>query len=453
MPSPSSEIIRLLLTFAPAFTAPTFAKVMVLVCGSILAPGRRTVAASLRVMGLSDEGNFSKYHRVLSQAQWSPLPLSRLLLELIIASLLVPGQPLLLVIDDTLERRKGKKLRLKGWFRDPLSKTDSKVSAIRWGCLAILVPVPWSKRHWALPFMTVPAPSEKVCKKLGRRHKTPVELASFMIRLVRSWQPRQDIVLLADGGYAAVNLVHDCQELGVTLISRLRLDASLYHFLEPRPAGRRGPRPKKGERDLSPKQRLNDPATVWTELEVLWYRGKKKHLEVATGISLWHRTGSTPVALRWVLVRCPKGSFPPCAYSASVDMSPAALLSTYVLRWNLEVAFEEVRAQLGFETQRGWADKTIERSTPCLFGIFSLVVLLAQRLHPAQLPIQRSVWYDKDEASFSDALAAVRMHLWTQAQRMPFGYQKYRDSMSDPHMRLIPQPIWNTLLQAVCYST
>jgi hypothetical protein len=133
MPSPSSEIIRLLLTFAPAFTAPTFAKVLVLVCGSILAPGRRTVAASLRVMGLSDGGNFGKYHRVLSQAQWSPLLLSRLLLGLIITSLLVPGQPLLLVIDDTLERRKGKKLRLKGWFRDPLSKTESKVSAIRSG--------------------------------------------------------------------------------------------------------------------------------------------------------------------------------------------------------------------------------------------------------------------------------------------------------------------------------
>ncbi len=73
--------------------------------------------------------------------------------------------------------------------------------------------------------MTVPAPSEKVCKKLGKRHKTPVELASLLIRLVRSWHPQQDIILLADGGYAAVSLVQNCQKLGVTLISRLRLDA------------------------------------------------------------------------------------------------------------------------------------------------------------------------------------------------------------------------------------
>jgi hypothetical protein len=445
MPSPSSEIIHLLSTFAPAFTAPTFAKVLVLVCGSILAPGRRTVAASMRVMGLSDGGNFSKYHRVLNQAQWSPLLLSRLLLGLIITSLLAAGQPLLLAIDDTLERRKGKKLRLKGWFRDPLSKTDSKVSAIRWVCLAILVPVPWSKRHWALPFMTVPAPSEKVCQKLGRRHKTPVELATVMISQVRRCCPQREIVLLADGGYAAVSLVKDCQKLSVTLISRLRMDASLYGFPKPPRTGKRGPRPKKGVRELSPKQRLDDPVTVWMELEVCWYRGETKRLEVATGMSLWHRTGSEPVPLRWALVRCPLGSFPPCAYFASRDMSPEELLGSYVLRWNLEVTFAEVRANLGFERQRGWADKTVERSTPCLFGIFSLVVLLAQRLHPAELPIRSTAWYDKQEATFSDALAAVRLHLWTQ--------QNYSDSTPEPQMQPIPTPIWNTLLQAVCHST
>lgn len=209
MPSPSPEIIHLLSTFSAAFTAPTFAKVMVLVCGSILTPGRRTVAASIRVMGLS-EGNFSKYHRVLNQAQWSPLLLSRLLSALIITSLLAPGQPLLLAIDDTLERRKGRRLSLRGWFRDPLSKTGSKVSALRWVCLAALVPVPWSRRPWALPFMTVAAPSAKVRKKLGKQHRTAVALASVLVARLRRWHPKREMVLLADGGFAAVNLVHDC---------------------------------------------------------------------------------------------------------------------------------------------------------------------------------------------------------------------------------------------------
>lgn len=168
-------------------------------------------------------------------------------------------------------------------------------------------------------------------------------------------------------------------------------------------------------------------------------------MEVATGTSLWHRTGREPVALRWVVVRCPEGSFRPCAYFASRDMSPETLISTYVLRWNLEVTFAELRAQLGFETQRGWADKTTKRSTPCLFGIFGLVVLLAQQLHPVELFIQHTGWYDKREATFSDVLAAVRMHLWT--------HQNYCDSTPDSQMQPIPTPIWNTLLQAVCYST
>ncbi len=144
-------------------------------------------------------------------------------------------------------------------------------------------------------------------------------------------------------------------------------------------------------------------------------------------------------------MRCPEESFAPCACFASAELPPAELLSLFVLRWNLEVTFEELRAQLGFETQRGWAGKTIERTTPCLFGIFSLVVLLAKRLHPQELPVQQASWYDKEEATFSDALAAVRHHLWT--------HQKYQNSTPDAHMQLIPQPLWNSLLQAVCYST
>ncbi len=300
--------------------------------------------------------------------------------------------------------------------------------------------------------MTVPAPSEKVCKKLGKRHKTPVELASLLIRLVRSWHPQQDIILLADGGYAAVSLVQNCQKLGVTLISRLRLDASLYHFPEPRPAGKRGPKPKKGDRDLSPKQRLDDPLAVWTELEIPWYGVHNKCLEVVLVAPQRQRPGSHPLAAgplppRKLPTLCLLRLGRSAARGTLGPLCPALEPGPWFPR------IEELRAQLGFETQRGWADKTVERSTPCLFGLFSLVVLLAQRLHPKALPVQQAAWYQKEEASFSDALAAVRLHLWTQAQRMPFGYRKYQNSTPDPHMRLIPQPIWNSLLQAVCYST
>ena len=160
MPTPPAEIIQLVSTFAVAFTAPAFAKALVLLYGTILTPGRRTVAAALRAVGLPNAEHFTNYHRLLNRDQWSPWVLSKLLLALIV-NLCLPGDaPLVLLIDETLERRRGRQIRYKGWFYDAVRTTAAKVATslgIRWLCLAILVPVPWSSRPWALPFMVVPA--------------------------------------------------------------------------------------------------------------------------------------------------------------------------------------------------------------------------------------------------------------------------------------------------------
>jgi len=146
MPSPSPEIIQLLSVFSIAFTAPTFAKVMVLIFGTILAPGRRTVTAALRMMGLGGDQHYSKYHRVLNRDRWSPWLVSKILLSLIISIFIPAEAPLLLAIDETLERRRGKQIKYKGWFRDPILSTRKHVVkslGIRWICLAVLVCVPW----------------------------------------------------------------------------------------------------------------------------------------------------------------------------------------------------------------------------------------------------------------------------------------------------------------------
>ena len=178
MPSPSPEIIHLLSMFSVAFTTPTFSKVLVLIFGTILAPGRRTVTAALRMMGLGADPNYSKYHRVLNRDRWSAWVVSRILLGLIILIFLPPGVPLILGIDETLERRRGKKIKYKGWFRDPILSTKQQVVkalGLRWICLAVLVPVPWSQRPWALPFMTVLALGPKTSTKLHKRHRTIIQ--------------------------------------------------------------------------------------------------------------------------------------------------------------------------------------------------------------------------------------------------------------------------------------
>ena len=451
MPSPSPEIIHLVFIFATAFTAPTFAKALVLLCGTILAPGRRTVTAALRAMGLADDKHFTKYHRVLNRDRWSPWVLSKLLLGLIILVFLPAGAPLILVVDETLERRRGRKIKHKSWFRDPIRSTARhvvKALGIRWICLAILVPVPWSTRLWALPFMTIPALGPKTNAKLNKRHRTLVGWAMIMIGKVRRWQPERELVLVGDGSYAAVALIQRCQRLKqpVKLVSRLRLDATLHHFPGPQPKSKPGPKPKKGARQPNLAARLADPKTRWQTMEIAWYGGDEKEIEFVTGVSLWYRRGFDPVPLRWVLVRCPQDSFKPKAFFCSdTNVSARQIVTWFIPRWNIEATFEELRAHLGFETQRQWSDRAIERTTPCLFGIFSLVVLMARVLHPETLPIRQASWYPKQEAAFSDVLAAVRSDLWR--------CSNYSTSPQNADMFLIPRATLFSLLEVACYST
>lgn len=253
MSNPSPEIIQLLSFFSVAFTAPTFAKVLILILGTILTPGRRTVTAALRMMGLGNDPHFSNYHRVLNRDCWSPWMVSKILLGLIIVFFLPAGAPLILAIDETLERQQGQQIKYKGWFRDPILSTKERVVTalgIRWICLAVVVPVPRSQRTWALPFMTVLALGEKTSAKLNKRHRTIVQWAEFMIEKVRRWQPEREMTVVGDGSYAVIVLVQRCQRLKkpVQLVSRLRLDARLFDFPGSQSKSKRGPKPQKGIR-------------------------------------------------------------------------------------------------------------------------------------------------------------------------------------------------------------
>jgi len=436
--------------FSVAFTAPTFSKVLVLIFGTILAPGRRTVTAALRMMGLGNDPHYSKYHRVLNRDRWSPWLVSKVLLRLIVMIFIAAEAPLLLVIDETLERRRGKQIKYKGWFRDPILSTKKhvvKALGIRWVCLAVLVSVPWSQRPWALPFMTVLALGEKTSTKLHKRHRTLVQWAEFMIGKVRRWHPEREIILVGDGSYAAIVLVQRCQRLKkrVSLVSRLRLDARLFDFPAPQPKSKRGPKPKKGTRQVQLAQHLQDPDTDWKTLKLMLY-GKEHAIEFISAISLWHTPGQDPVTLRWVLVRCPQDSFEPAAFFCSdTHISARQIIVCFALRWNIEVTFEELRAFLGFETQRQWSDRALERTTPCLFGIFSLVTIMARTLFPTELPVRQTSWYFKEDATFSDALAAVRRHLWSRLN--------YESSSQNPDLFLIPQAALFSLVESACYSS
>ena len=307
-------ILPVLHPFATLFRSPTWRKAQILLVGAILAPGQRTVAAALRVMGLSDDRNYARYHQVLNRAVWSPRQAAGILLVLLLQHLDQGDGPLIFGIDETLERRRGPKIKSLGIYRDAVRSSRSQVvkaSGLRWISLMWLGQVPWAGRYWALPFLTVLAPSARYHRQRGRRHKKLTDWARQMILQLRRWLPQRPLVLVGDGGYAVLDLLHCCQSLAqpVTLIARLRLDAALYEPAPPRQRGRNGRPPLKGRRLPALKSLVDHPGLSWTTAAVAWYNGATRTVELTSQTAVWYRSGKPPVPLRWVLVRDPQGEF------------------------------------------------------------------------------------------------------------------------------------------------
>ncbi len=414
-----AAIVAVLLPFGTLFTNPTWQKAQLLLVGTILTTGQRTVAAALRVMGRSDQDDYSRYHEVLNRAVWSPREAARILLLLLLQYFDRGDGPLIFGIDETLERRRGAKIRARGIYRDAVRSSRHqlvKASGLRWISLMWLGQVPWAGRHWALPVLTVLAPSSRYHQQQGRRHKKITDWARQMVILLRRWLPHRPLVLVGDNSYAVLDLLHCCQSLRepVTLIARLRLDAALYAPAPPRPPGQTGRPALKGPRRPSLKTLLDQADVTWTVATVAWYDGTTRTVELTSQTAVWYRSGKPAVTIRWVLVRDPEGAFDPQALLCTdPSADQAQILQWFVLRWQLEVTFQEVRTHLGMETQRQWSNLAIARTTPVLLGLFSWTTLAAHALQQHHPITQRTAaWYDKPSPTFVDAIALVRRHLW-----------------------------------------
>ena len=270
-----NAIVSILIPFATLFTNPTWRKAQVLLVGAILTPGQRTVAAALRVMGRSDHRDYARYHEVLNRAVWSPRAAARILLVLLLQHLDGGDGPLVFGIDETLERRRGAKIKGRGIYRDAVRSSRSqlvKASGLRWISPMWLGHVPWAGRHWALPVLTVLAPSTRYYQQQGRRHKKLTDWARQMIMQLRRWLPQRPLVLVSDNSYAVLDLLHCCQSLRepVTLIARLRLDAALYAPAPARQPGQNGRPPLKGARRPALKTILDQPQATWASATVAW---------------------------------------------------------------------------------------------------------------------------------------------------------------------------------------
>jgi hypothetical protein len=443
-----ARFASVILSFAGLFSHRTWAHAQELLMGAVLAPGIRTVASVLRVLGLANQGHFVNFHRVLSRAVWSPHAAARVLLGLLVYAF-VPTGPIVLGVDDTIERRRGLRIAARGIYRDPVRSSRGhfvKVGGLRWLCVMLLAPVPWAQRVWALPVLTALAPSERYECECGRRHKSLTERARGLLRQIVRWLPGRELVLVADASFSALRLLCALAPR-MTCITRLRLDARLYAAAPPRMPGQRGRPAKKGPRLAALAQVLQDPFTCWQRVLVpQWYGMTARAVDIASGCAVWYQDGQPVLPLRWVLIRDPLGRFDAQALLCTAPALPAVQVVQYfVRRWQVEVTFEEARRHLGLETQRQWSAKAIARTTPVLLGLFSLVTLLAHQLaHDGRLCVRQAAWYAKPTATFSDALAAVRAHCWSAlALSMSSGNH---DTVE------MPRSVWCRLHEAACYA-
>ncbi|MDQ2760762.1 MAG: transposase [Actinomycetota bacterium] len=450
-----------LLPFAAMFTQPSWLNAVALASGALLCLHRRTVCAALRAVdGNSDKG-FSRFHRFLSRADWSGLQGAQILLGLLQAAFVPEGAPLVIAVDDSVERRRGAKIRDKGIYRDAVRSSRScfvKVAGLRWLSLQVVVRPGFARRTWGLPFLTILSRSERADAKRQRRHQTLPEKATWAMRLVTRWCPGRQLVMVGDGAYASLDVFWALRGRAVC-VARCRMDARFFNPPPPRRKGQKG-RPRLiGTRQLTARTRAVRKATKWEHMTVPGWRTKdgraEREVEVATGTALWSARGKT-MPVRWVLTRDPAGRAETRVFVCSdPEQSALQILTWYAMRWAVETTFQEARRHLGFETQRQWSDRAIHRTTPLLLGLFSLVTLWAANLaaRTGELAVLGAAWYRKSDPTFADCLAAVRRVLWAEEAASPIlwrdDYPSWRARARDAEN---PRPLHQRLAELMSYA-
>lgn len=441
MSSIANDALPVLALFQGAFSSSVFARAQLLAVAAILTTGRRTVCNLLRTVACLAVGAASSYHRVLSLAQWSGLCLAALLCRFLFLRLL-PKDTIRLVGDDTVCEHRGKKVYGKARHRDAV-RSSHRYTAFRWGhkwvVLCVLVQFPFAIRPWALPVLVALYRSKEDNKARHRPHKTPAQLMQLLLRILLRWFPDRRFTFAGDSGFGSHEMACLARqsEGRLTLISKIGPDANLYE--EPPPYGGRG-RPRVTGAKMPRPQDVVAQAKR-TRLNVAWYGGGRRDVEVVSGVGWWYHHGAGLVKVRWVYVQDKSGTHrDEYFYSTDVDMTEQQIIERYTERWNIETTFEEMRAYLGLETTRGRREKTVLRAEPMLFGLYSVVALLYEQL-PEEKQGTAVDWEGKHTVTFSDAISSVRRWLWTD-------YVFAKDGHAAAFEK-IPLPLRQTLLYAL----
>jgi hypothetical protein len=435
VPQPARSLFD---SLAGGFTRPTFLRFVVLALATILTIGGRTICNLLRTLGALAPGHPSSYHRVFSQRRWSSWRLAQGLAGWVFDHL-VPEARVFLAGDDTVDEHPGDQVFGKGCHRDPVRSTHS-FTAFRWGhkwvVLTVLVRFPFTRRQWALPLLVALYRSEADNQKAGRRHKTPARWLRQLCCVLLRWFRQRQFVLSGDNNYGS----HEMARFAARRRGRLHLVSKFYpdaNLFEPPPPYSGHGRPRvKGKELAKPEQVV--AASSRTKLNVAWYGGGRRDVEVVTGTGQWYKAGQGLVEVRWVFVHDLTGTHRDEYFlTTDVAMTAQAVIETYVGRWNEETTFQEMRSYLGLETTRGWKEKTVLRAAPCLFGLYTVVACLYSQLPRRYARVQAVEWAGKTDGTFSDAMTAVRRWLWLQWVFARPGYQPVFEKLARPFRSLL----------------
>ena len=411
LPVPTS-LMTLLASFGPLFTAPSFRTFCGLACGYFTQTGRRTVCGMLAGAGLSRIWPHDRAHQFFSRACWDPDDLGLAVARLVVSLLVPPGQPVLVAIDGTLFRRRGKKVWAASWFHDGSAPGRHKIGrGNNWVVLAIVVQLPFTARPVSLPVLA------KLVVK-NTQSASRLWLARRMTQMLAGALPCRDIHVTADSAYAGEEL----KKLGkqVTWTTRLRKDAALYG-LPPERTGRRGRPRAKG--DKLPSLTGLAAARAFIPVTVIRY-GKTVPVQAAVVTCLWYTVfGSRPVQV--VLIRDASA----CGYdlalvTTDLNASPAQVIERYAARWSIEVAIEDSKQIFAAGQARNRTARAVERAVPFQLACQAIAVTwYATAGHdPADVDDHRAraPWYTtKAEPSTADMAAKLRRVLIAARFRAP----------------------------------
>ena len=400
LPVPAS-LMTLLAVFSPLFTAPSLRTFTMLACGFLAHSGRQTVCGMLTGAGLSRLWPHDRAHYFFSRGRWSPDELGICAAKLVIALLVPDGEPAEVLIDDTLFRRRGKKVWAASWFHDGSAAGPAKTGyGNNWVVLAVRVRLPMVSRPVAVPVM-----AKLVIK--GTTSASRLWLARRMVTWLAAELPGREVHVTADSAYAGEEL----KELpdGVTWTTRLRCNAALCG-LPPERTGKKGRPRVKGDR--LPSLARIAAAAAFSQVTVTRY-GKTETIAAAAFTCLWYSvTGARPVTV--ILIRDKsKTGYDLALITTEKNPDIAAVIERYAARWAIEVAIEDAKQLFGTGQARNRTTRAVERTVPFMLACQALAVCWYATAghHPADVEARRidAPWYtSKTEPSTADMTAKLR---------------------------------------------